>query len=378
MSATVRLLRFAIVLGCLATAAGGCQLTGLTVAPRDRPVAHSITVRDRVNPWSLTVVAGGEDAPEVSAMVRDTAQPSEYLDIIAGGRQARVVIASVSPAAPSVVTDDKPGRPPAGSSSYQWSKYREAVNAWAARLAAARRKAASLAEARVTRWFHSLRIPGQLAALPSADKHAGSLVSACSAGASVITVNRAQPMDDKQRVLLLFVSNLAGTIPMGELNGDALIVVTGYLPTTAAASAAQIKLIRAGALRATIVGPQESEAQLAMLINADQNLTGRTVVFPDSALFATGSATLRAAARRALRALLPQLRKPGATAVINGYASTSGTRRENYLLSYARAAAVATFVEARGVAASAISVVGHGAAGPSRRDQRVAVLIEQS
>ena len=53
--------------------------------------------------------------------------------------------------------------------------------------------------------------------------------------------------------------------------------------------------------------------------------------------------------RPPLTQLLARLRKPGMTAVINGYASVVGTTRANYLLSYRRAANVAAFFEAHGV-----------------------------
>ena len=59
--------------------------------------------------------------------------------------------------------------------------------------------------------------------------------------------------------------------------------------------------------------------------------------------------------------LLAALRRAGSVGVINGYAYTSGSARRDYRLSLARAAAVAHFLENRGIPASSLIVVGHGA-----------------
>ena len=68
--------------------------------------------------------------------------------------------------------------------------------------------------------------------------------------------------------------------------------------------------------------------------------------------------------------------------MINGYASTPGSATTNYLISYARAAAVAAFLEAHGIPASSLVVVGHGAndlvaPGSSGANRRVTVVIEE-
>lgn len=379
MPASVRRFQFAIIFGCLPVAVAGCHIAGLIGAGQASPKIPSITVGESVRASSLTVIAGGaDDAAAISAIVRDTARPSEFLDILAAGRPARVVIASVSPPPARITVAGRPARPPAGSSSFQWSKYRGEVTAWRTRLTAARRQVASMTGTRVARWLGSRRILDDLDGLPPADVRTRSLGAECADGADAMAGLRPSAETRGPHVLVLFVSSLAGSIPMGELNGDAVIVVSTYLPTASAAAAAQIRMVGAGALRATILGPEMPTAQLARLITAGQTLTTRTKVFPDSALFRNGSATLLPAARRELRTLVPLLRTPGATAVINGYASTTGTRRQNYLLSYSRADAVATFLEERGVQSAAITVVGHGAIGPSPRDRRVAVVIERS
>jgi len=107
-----------------------------------------------------------------------------------------------------------------------------------------------------------------------------------------------------------------------------------------------------------------------------------TETLSGAALFANGSARLSPSAARVLTPLLAPLREAGAAAVINGYASTPGTSRANYLLSYARAAAVAAFLEQHGIPASSLDAIGHGATdlvavGPSGANRRVVVVIEE-
>jgi outer membrane protein OmpA-like peptidoglycan-associated protein len=97
---------------------------------------------------------------------------------------------------------------------------------------------------------------------------------------------------------------------------------------------------------------------------------------------ANDSSVLLPGAVGILTPLLPPLRKAGAVAVINGYASTPGSAATNYWISYARATAVAGFFEAHGIPASSLIIVGHGASdlvasGPSGANRRVTVVIEE-
>jgi outer membrane protein OmpA-like peptidoglycan-associated protein len=161
-----------------------------------------------------------------------------------------------------------------------------------------------------------------------------------------------------------------------------VIVVTPFLPSAAAVSAAQAHLLAVGAARASILGPESTAAQLAQFVTFALSHVAVTDSLSGSALFANGSARLAPAAVRVLTPLIAPLRKAGATAVINGYASTTGRRTANCLLSAARAARVAAFFESRGIPASSLDVVGHGAsdlvaAGPSGANRRVVVVIEE-
>jgi outer membrane protein OmpA-like peptidoglycan-associated protein len=115
----------------------------------------------------------------------------------------------------------------------------------------------------------------------------------------------------------------SGTSPGASWRAD-VIVITPFLPSAAAAAAAQEKLIAAGASGASILGPEATPAELGRLVS--DGLGQREVPEPLSgpALFGNDSAVLRPAAAGVLTPLLPLLRQPGATAVINGYASAPG------------------------------------------------------
>ena len=182
---------------------------------------------------------------------------------------------------------------------------------------------------------------------------------------------------------MLFCDDLSGALPAGELTGDDVIVVISYLPTAAAASAAQVDLLGAGAAQATVVGSEVTGAQLAALVSADLSERGPSESVSAPVLFGNDSYALSPAAVASLRQLLPELREPGVTVVINGYASTPGTAEANYILSFERATAVARFLEASGVPESSLIIVGHGASdvvgsGASAANRRVLVVIEKT
>jgi len=128
--------------------------------------------------------------------------------------------------------------------------------------------------------------------------------------------------------------------------------------------------------------PSRTQAQLDQLIADGLAARQLTETVSGPTLFANDSVVLLPAAARILTPLLAQLRRPGATAVINSYASAPGTPGHNLALSQGRAEAAARFLEAHGVSAAALSVVGHGAAnlvapGSSGDNRRVVVVIEE-
>ena len=101
----------------------------------------------------------------------------------------------------------------------------------------------------------------------------GSLAAESAVAASALAdlEEQAGNVFGSHRVIVLFCDDLTGggAVPAGELTGDDVVVVTGYLPTAAAASAAQADLLEAGAAQAAVVGPEVTAAQLAALVSAD-------------------------------------------------------------------------------------------------------------
>lgn len=184
------------------------------------------------------------------------------------------------------------------------------------------------------------------------------------------------------RVLVLAVGSLDGLPPAGELDGDDVLVLTPFVPSATAAAAAQQNLIAAGAARAAVLGPEATPAELDQIVTDGLGLRQVTETVSGPALFANDSAVLLPAAARVLAPLVARLERPGVNAVVNGYASAPGSVRHNQQLSENRAAAVAGYLEAHGVSAAALFVVGHGASnfvapGSSGDNRRVVVVIEE-
>ncbi len=182
--------------------------------------------------------------------------------------------------------------------------------------------------------------------------------------------------------MLLSVASLSGMPARGELDGDDVIVVTSYVPGAAAASAAQLDLLDAGASLAAVLGPEVTPAQLDHLVS--ESLSGHVVseVRSGQALFANNSAVLRPAAARVLAPIVSDLRRAGATAVVNGFASAPGASITTRCCPRTVLRQSPRYLEARGVPRSSLIVVGHGASnlvapGSSGDNRRVVVVIEE-
>ena len=326
----------------------------------------------------VAVTAAGAANGTLFQVIGATARPLEHLDIApAGGTQT--LVASSSPAPAAVRIPAKPVPPPRGATSYQEAVYQKDVTHWDGELATGQRTVASRTAAATDTW-----VRGQLAKVGPADTRAadGSLAAETVLAGSVLSglVDQAGARFGG-RVVLLAVDSLDGT-PPAELAGGDVIVLTPFLPSAAAAAAAQEKLIAAGAARASVLGPEATPAELEQLVGDGLGLRQVSEPLSGPALFDNDSAVLLAAATRVLTPLLAPLRQPGATAVINGYASAPGGVQHNQRLSEKRAVAVAAFFEAHGISASALLVVGHGASdfvapGSSPDNRRVVVVIEE-
>ena len=370
----------------MATASlAGCGLVGVG-SPSGRPSAGPpVILTQHVAPSALVIVTTGpESGPAVSGLVAATARPREELTILQVGTPPRTVIASTSPAPPTVVVPGRPAAPSGGETDYQAALYGKRLKHWRDEVAAGRRADAAQTRGEVSGWLLSLRVQEKISRLTAPGEVQDDLAAEGAVAASAVTglEEEAGNVFVGRRVVVLYCDDLSGVLPAGELAGDDVIVVTRYLQTAAAASAAQADLLRAGAAQATVVGSSATAAQLAGLVSAGLGQKAMNEWVSEPLLFANGSAALLPRAVRELTRLLGQLRREGVTAVINGFASTPGTFEINYTLSFERAARVASFFISHGVPESSLIIVGHGAtdvigSGTAGVNRRVTVVIEE-
>lgn len=376
--------RIAVPAGTVLMAAG-CGLASIGSPATAQRTGPSVTITQTAKPSALFVVlAGPASGPAVAKLVADTARLGEDVRVLASGTPAKTILASDSPAPASTVIAGPPLAPAGGQTSYQSAQYARKLGAWRAGRAAEARAIAAQTEGRVSAWLSTFSIAQRLSRLadPPAAEGSPAAESADAASAMAGLQQGAGNVYGGRRVIVLFADSLSGSLPAGELTGDDVIVSVPYLPTAAATSAAQAELLSAGAAEATIIGTEVTPSQLTALVSAglSQGAGGDSVSTP--VLFANGSDALGAGAISQLTRLAVQLRKPGATGVINGYASTPGSARANYLLSYQRAARVAGFLEEQGVPSSSLIIVGHGATdefggGSPNANRRVLVISER-
>lgn len=371
---------------CLAAAAAvstfvtaGCGLVAASGTAADNGSGPSARLTEHVPPAALVMVAGPTvSGANLARTVVATAQPSEYLDILTPGTPPAPVITAQAPGPVTVVAPGRPAGPGPDASSYQSAVHRMQVERWNAEVTADRRAVTTRTTAATAAWSHSLRIP---LTVRGSD---GNLAGGTATAASVVAgLAEAGSHIGSRCVVVLYAASLSGSPSAGQLSGDDVIVITPVVPTAAAVSAAQAELLGAGAARAAVLGPEATPAQVDHLITAGLSQQAVTETLSGPALFPNDSTALLPGATHVLTPLLALLRRPGATAVVNGYASATGSMSRNNSLSQARAAAVAAFFEAHGVSPSALLVVGHGATdlvapGPSAANRRVVVVIDES
>jgi outer membrane protein OmpA-like peptidoglycan-associated protein len=363
---------------CVLLGASGCSLS------TRKQAASQLTVTGRAGHSALVaVVSGATPAAFLAKLVARTARPGEDVNVLALGGPDAVLAAASSPPPAKVIVPGRPAAPGAGATPFQQAQYRRNLSRWRDEVTGATKAVAARTHAALAAWASGLGIRGKVSRYRQAPHPPGRLASECAIAASALVgLSEAGGSFGGQRVVLLFAQHLGGRLPSGELTGDDVIVVTSFLPAGAALSAAQERLLAAGAARAGIVGPETTAAQLAHLVSLGLSQKVVSETLSGAALFANNSARLGPRAARVLMPLVAPLREAGAAAVINGYASTPGSRARNYLLSYARAAAVAAFLEARGIPASSLDIVGHGASGlaapgPAAANRRVVVTVEE-
>jgi outer membrane protein OmpA-like peptidoglycan-associated protein len=348
----------------MAVLLANCGLFSAGGAPGAPATGPAVTITQEAAPSALlAVITGPAFGPALFGLVARTARPREDVRILQAGLPGTTIVASDSPGPARMVIPGPPLASGGGETPYQSAMYAKRLKAWHAKRAADVQADAAQTRKQVSAWLGGLGIPQKMGGLADPRGDEGSLAAESAVAASALANLEARPGNvfGSRRVIILFCDDLNGVLPAGELTGADVIVVTGYLPTAADASAAQAELLGSGAAQAAIVGPELTAVQLAALVSADltQGAVRDSVSAP--VLFANNSFDLDAAAISELTRLIPRLREAGATAVINGYASTPGTAEANYLLSYQRATEVADFFESRGIPESSLIIVGHGA-----------------
>lgn len=364
------------------------MLTGCSLAssPDGPATGHTVTFRPNVPTTALlAVVNGSSSSMALSILVASTARPNEDIRILQAGMPPRTIIASDSPAPSAVVLPGEPLAPGSGQTEYRTAQYHNRLKAWQAKRAADLAADAAQTRADTSAWLARLSISQKLSRLADPPGDQASLAAESAVAASTLAglEEEAGNVFGHHRVIVLFCDDLSGALPAGELTGNDVIVVASYLPTEAAASAVQVDLLGAGAAQAALVGSEVTAAQLARLVSADLSEQGPSDSVSVPVLFGNDSYALSPAAVSSLKQLLAQLRRPGVTAVINGFASTPGTAEANYVLSFERATAVAGWLEASRVPESELIIVGHGASnvvgsGASAANRRVLVVIEKT
>ena len=234
-----------------------------------------------------------------------------------------------------------PAPPGPGASSYQQSQYQNALAHWRAR---GRRRAARGRRPDQGRprgaGSRSLRLP--LTGTGPADQRAASLPAECSLAASTghgpgepgwlafPRPGRAAVRREPQRHAPRR-ANWTGTTSSPSPR---------TVPSAAAASAAQLDLLAAGASFAAVLGPEATPAQLDHLVSGA--LSGHVIseVVSGQALFGNDSAALRPAAARVLAPLAVRASPPGRQRRRERLRLQPGSSQHNQVLSQARASAV--------------------------------------
>ena len=368
-----------------AVALAGCSLLGAGGTAKAPSTGPPVVLTQDTRPSALLAVLNGPGpGAALSDLVNVTARPREEFAVLLPGAPPETVLSSSSPAPPTVTVEGMPLAPSSGETSYLEAQYAGRLKQWRGEVAAGRLAEAAKAREGLSAWLSGLRLQAKIGKLADPPGPTGSLAAESATAASALAglEEGNGNVFGGRRVIVLYTDDLASRPPSGELAGDTVLVVTRYLPTAGAASAAQADLLAAGAAQAAVIGPEVTSAQFAALVSAGLGQGGAHDYVSAPVLFANNSAALNPGTVAQLTALLPRLRDAGATGVINGFASTTGKALANYTLSYDRAAMVASFFEARGIPATSLIIVGHGAsdlvaAGSSGLNRRVTVVIEK-
>ena len=246
----------------------GCGLSNPGGPPGGPATGSAVTITQHVTPSALlTVMNDAASSQALFGLVASTARPNEDVRILLAGTPGTTIVASDSPAPAQIVIPGPPVAPGGGQTDYQTAQYTKKLKAWRAKHAAEVQAEVAETREKVSAWLGSLGIPQKISRLADPPGDEGSLAAESAVAASALAGLEAGTGNifGSRRVIVLFCDDLssAGMVPAGELTGDDVVVMTGYLPTAADASAAQAALLAAGAAQAAVVGPEVTAAQLS-------------------------------------------------------------------------------------------------------------------
>ncbi len=318
---------------------------------------------------SVLVVVGALRG--VEPLVAETVRPDETVAVLESG--AEVLAAGSSPGPVSLVVPGAPRPGPSGT-TFQRAENARAATQWHEAVAAGRAELVSRETASLNGFVARLGVPANLSGPPIS--LAEGIALAKRAETSLAVVGE----DGGHRVIVVGTADLSSAgLAANSLDGDAVIVDDPTLPSPATIQATVSALYGAGAAWAVVVDPVSVDT-LPHLVATGLATTAVTESFGANVLFANDSAALGPTATAALSHLVGQLGTSAVQAVVNAYASSTGTPQANLALSTRRGAAVAAFLATHGVAPDAIAVFAHGASdfvapGPSPENRRVSVVL---
>ncbi len=357
-----------VAAGCNAPAQLGVQVP---------PTGPTILIGPKTTPSTLVVsVAASVPSRDVAAVLTNTSQPGENIAIAQVNSTSEVLGSAPLPV--EVPISPRPSPVGKGATTFQNYTSTAKLARWQTAKKAAEAASLAITTSKVSTWSKSLA-----AKLPTQFGTSADLGSALQV-ASDATATLAQAATLGHRVILAYVSSLAGSVAPGSLSGTTVLVVVApsRAPSASESATVQTALISAGAIRVEVLPQsvgiasmidQAVSAGLATQSVSD-NLSGAT-------LFANNSATLGSSAATVLAPVAKQLiQTTNASAIIIGFASATGSPSSNLTLSAQRAASVANWLEHMGVPAAKIIAVGEGAndfvaPGPSGLNRRVIVEI---
>ena len=346
----------------------GCRLLA---ASEHQPVQMIGLPRPRTCLLEVFVQGGSPMAvATLSSLVAATARGREHLFIRDSGTGA-LLAASVAPGPPRVTVPGRPAPPGPGATSFQKSRYQQAMaRYWSARRAAWAELRREM-HARLLAWVH-MTVRRAASRLHPADARTGAApggtLDAALSRLAGDTSSLAQAGLDYggHEVIAILGTDRQTTesVPgFPAMPTGTTVVVSDFAGSSQAQAAWQSHLLQAGAARAAVLTPAIS-GQLASVVR--QGLDGAIADTLTSVLFGLGQARLRPAAVPQLRRLLNLLQAsyPRAVASIEGYTDDLPVPGGNRSLSWRRARAVLTWLVAHGVQPSRVQAVGYGSADP--------------